>query len=134
VIRAILTPVPLPAIARERCRTFLEDGERIQYLIPGISLYVRGIRTRAAFFVVVTDRGITVLYGGRFRRYTPKAVYDRLPRRTEIGPVEVQPSLGPVLSVAELQLEIDEEYVSAVRAANLEVSREGLPEDPLPDL
>ncbi|UOZ07385.1 hypothetical protein [Amycolatopsis sp. WQ 127309] len=126
--------MPLPAKARERCREFLEDGERIQYLIPGISLYIRGIRTRAAFFVVVTDRSITVLYGGRFRRYTPKAVYDRLSRRTEIGPVEVHPSLGPVLTVAELQLEIDEEYVSAVRAANLEVSRDGLPEDPHPDL
>ncbi|MDT7804140.1 MAG: hypothetical protein QOI78_7573 [Actinomycetota bacterium] len=126
--------MPMSSKARERCREFLEKGERIQYLIPGISLYVNGVRTRAAFFVVVTDRGITVLYGGRFRRYTPKTVYDRLPRRTEIGPVEVHPSLGPVLTVAGLHLEIDEEYVSAVRAANLEGSRDGLPEDPLPDL
>ena len=125
--------MPLPSIVRERCREFLDDGERIQYLIPGISLYVNGIRTRAAFFVVVTDRAITVLYGGRFRRYTPKTVYDRLPRRTEMGPVEVHPSLGPVLTVADLHLEIDEEYVSAVRAANLEGARD-LPPDPLPDL
>ena len=125
--------MPLPSIVRERCREFLDDGERIQYLIPGISLYVNGIRTRAAFFVVVTDRAITVLYGGRFRRYTPKTVSDRLPRRTEMGPVEVHPSLGPVLTVADLHLEIDEEYVSAVRAANLEGARD-LPPDPLPDL
>lgn len=76
--------MPLPSIARERCRAFLEDGERIQYLIPGTSLYVAGVRTRAAFFVMVTDRAIKVLYGGRFRRYAPKAIYDRLPRRTEL--------------------------------------------------
>lgn len=36
--------MPLPAKARERCREFLEDGDRIQYLIPGISLYVNGVR------------------------------------------------------------------------------------------
>ncbi|MET8997743.1 hypothetical protein [Amycolatopsis sp. NPDC004169] len=125
--------MPMPAHARERCREFLEDGEVIQYLVPGISLYVDGVRTRAAFFIVVTDRAITVLYGGRFRRYAPKAVYDRLPRRTEIGPVEVHPSLGPVLTFARLHLEIAEEYVSAVRAANLEGARD-LPPDPLPDL
>ena len=43
--------MPMPANARERCREFLEDGERIQYLIPGTSLYVDGVRTRAAFFI-----------------------------------------------------------------------------------
>ncbi|SFW68306.1 hypothetical protein [Amycolatopsis australiensis] len=112
---------------------FLRDGEGIQYLLPGISLYVDGVRTRASFFVVVTDRSVTVLYGGRFRRTFPKAVHDRLPRRTEIGPVEAHPSPGPVLTVAGLRLEIDEEYVGAVHAANLEGARD-LPPDPLPEL
>jgi hypothetical protein len=46
--------------------------------------------------------------------------------------VRIHPSLGPVLTVSGLKLEIDEEYVPAVRAANLEIHGDALPEDPYP--
>jgi hypothetical protein len=41
-------------------------------------------------------------------------------------------TLSPILSGGGIDLEIDEEYVSAVRAANLEISDDALPEDPYP--
>ncbi|OXM67758.1 hypothetical protein CF165_15240 [Amycolatopsis vastitatis] len=66
---------------------YLGTDERIQYLIPGMSL--------------------------------------------SINKMVAHPSLGPVLTVSGLKLEIDEE-VPAVRAANLEISGDALPEDPYP--
>ncbi|WP_328603885.1 hypothetical protein OG943_27870 [Amycolatopsis sp. NBC_00345] len=59
---------------------------------------------------------------------------DVLPRTTELGPVDVHPSLGPTVSFGGLVLEIDEEYVPAIRAADLERGGVGLPDDPLPGL
>jgi hypothetical protein len=59
-------------------------------------------------------------------------IWERLPRDTELGPLEIHPSLGPILSVGGIDMEIDEEYIAAVRAANLEAHGDALPEDPYP--
>jgi len=125
--------VPLSSKVRDRCRTYLGTDEQIQYLIPGMSLYISGMRMRVGFLVMVTDRHVTLLACSRFRINRPKQIWERLGRGTPLT-VEVQPSLGPVLTVGKLHLEIDEEYVSAARAANIEATRDAFPPDPLPDL
>lgn len=125
--------VPLSSKVRDRCRPYLDADERIQYLIPGMSLYGTGIPVRLGFLVMVTDRHVTLLSCSRFRVNHPKQVWERLGRGTPLE-IEVQPSLGPILRVGGLQLEIDEEYVSAARAANVEATRDAFPPDPLPDL
>jgi hypothetical protein len=122
--------VPLSSKIRDRCRRYLGTDERIQYLIPGMSLSINGISGHAQFLVMVTDRHVTLLACSRWRMYRPMQIWERLPRDTELGPLTIHPSLGPILDIAGLQLEIDEEYVSAVRAANLEATGESLPEDP----
>lgn len=111
---------------------YLGTDERIQYVIPGMSLYVNRMRLRVGFLVMVTDRHVTLLACSRWSLNRPKQIWERLPRATELGPLEIHPSLGPILSVGGIDLEIDEEYVSAVRAANLEISDDALPEDPYP--
>ena len=126
--------MPLSSKVRERCRKFLEPGEQIQYLIPGTTLYNTGAPLRTAAMVMVTDRHVTLLACSRWRTNWPKGVWEQLPRKTEIGPLEVHPSLGPMLTVGKVTLEIDEEYVSAIRAANLEGAGGELPEDPHPAL
>ena len=125
--------MPLSSKVRDRCRTYLGTDEQIQYLIPGMSLYISGMRMRVGFLVMVTDRHVTLLACSRFRINRPKQIWERLGRGTPLT-VEVQPSLGPVLTVGKLHLEIDEEYVSAARAANIEATRDAFPPDPLPDL
>lgn len=122
--------MPLSSKVRDRCRRYLGTGERIQYLIPGMSLVVNAMRIQVEYLVMVTDRHVTLLACSRWRRHRPKQIWERLPRDTVLGPLEIHPSLGPVLTVGGLELEIDEEYVSAVRAANLEISGDGLPRDP----
>jgi hypothetical protein len=124
--------MPLSSRVRDRCRMYLGTDERIQYVIPGMSLYVNRSRMRVGFLVMVTDRHVTLLACSRWRRHRPHQVWERLPRDTELGPLRIHPSLGPVLTVSGLKLEIDEEYVPAVRAANLEISGDALPEDPYP--
>jgi len=124
--------VPLSSKVRDRCRTYLGTGERIQYLIPGMSLSINKMVAHVEFLVMVTDRHVTLLACSRWRRHRPKQIWERLPRDTELGPLRIHPSLGPVLTVAGLKLEIDEEYVASVRAANLEISGDALPEDPYP--
>jgi hypothetical protein len=124
--------VPLSSKVRDRCRTYLGTDERIQYVIPGMSLYVNRMRLRVGFLVMVTDRHVTLLACSRWSLHRPKQIWERLPRTTELGPLEIHPSLGPILSVGGIDMEIDEEYVSAVRAANLEIGDDALPEDPYP--
>jgi hypothetical protein len=124
--------VPLSSKVRDRCRLYLGTGERIQYLIPGMSLYVNRSRMRVGFLVMVTDRHVTLLACSRWSLNRPKQIWQRLPRHAELGPLEIHPSLGPILSVGGIDLEIDEEYIASVRAANLEVSGDALPEDPYP--
>ncbi|MEV7036846.1 hypothetical protein [Amycolatopsis sp. NPDC051061] len=70
----------------------------------------------------------------RCRTYlgTDERIQYVIPGATELGPLEIHPSLGPILSVGGIDMEIDEEYVSAVRAANLEIGDDALPEDPYP--
>jgi len=111
---------------------YLGTDERIQYVIPGMSLYVNRMRLRVGFLVMVTDRHVTLLACGRWSLHRPKQIWESLPRTTELGPLEIHPSLGPILSVAGIDMEIDEEYVSTVRAANLEIGDDALPEDPYP--
>jgi hypothetical protein len=111
---------------------YLGTDERIQYVIPGMSLYVNRSRMRVGFLVMVTDRHVTLLACSRWTLHRPKQIWERLPRTTELGPLEIHPSLGPILSVGGIDMEIDEEYVSAVRAANLEAAGDALPEDPYP--
>ncbi|MEV6623491.1 hypothetical protein AB0M83_24285 [Amycolatopsis sp. NPDC051106] len=124
--------MPLSSRVRDRCRRYLGTDERIQYVIPGMSLYVNRSRMRVGFLVMVTDRHVTLLACSRWTLHRPKQIWERLPRTTELGPLEIHPSLGPILSIAGIDLEIDEEYVSAVRAANLEIKDDALPEDPYP--
>ncbi|MEU4523422.1 hypothetical protein AB0F52_32510 [Amycolatopsis sp. NPDC024027] len=124
--------MPLSSKTRDRCRTYLGTDERIQYVIPGMSLYVNRSRMRVGFLVMVTDRHVTLLACSRWSLNRPKQIWARLPRSTELGPLEIHPSLGPILSVGGIDMEIDEEYVSAVRAANLEAAGDALPEDPYP--
>ncbi|RSM36898.1 hypothetical protein DMA12_38730 [Amycolatopsis balhimycina DSM 5908] len=124
--------MPLSSKVRDRCRPYLGTGERIQYLIPGMSLYVNRMHARVGFLVMVTDRHVTLLACSRWTLNRPKQIWERLPRDTELGPLEIHPSLGPILSVGGIDLEIDEEYIASVRAANLEVSGDALPEDPYP--
>ena len=125
--------MPLSSKVRDRCRPYLGTDEQIQYVIPGMSLYVSGMRMRVGFLVMVTNRHVTLLACSRFRINRPKQIWERLGRGTPLT-VEIQPSLGPILTVGKLHLEIDEEYVSAARAANIEATRDAFPPDPLPDL
>ncbi|MFD9887804.1 hypothetical protein ACFWY9_00580 [Amycolatopsis sp. NPDC059027] len=126
--------MPLSSKVRDRCRMYLGTDERIQYLIPGMSISINRMRMHVGFLVMVTDRHVTILACSRWRRNRPTQIWERLPRSTELGPLEVESSLGPVLSVGGIELEIDEEYIAAVRAANLESTQNALPDDPLPDL
>ena len=124
--------MPLSSKVRDRCRRYLGTDERIQYLIPGMSLSINRMVAHVEFLVMVTDRHVTLLACSRWRRHRPKQIWERLPRETELGPLRIHPSLGPVLTVSGLNLEIDEEYIAAVRAANLEIRGDALPEDPYP--
>jgi len=124
--------VPLSSKVRDRCRKYLGTDERIQYLIPGMSLSVNRMYAQVGFLVMVTDRHVTLLACSRWSLNRPKQIWERLPRDTELGPLEIHALFGPILSVGGIELEIDEEYVAAVRAANLEISGDALPEDPFP--
>lgn len=48
--------------------------------------------------------------------------------------MDTEGSLGPTVEIGDVLLEIDEEYVPVIRAADLELAGENLPRDPLPDL
>ncbi|MGW4058757.1 hypothetical protein ACWEGE_10770 [Amycolatopsis sp. NPDC004747] len=124
--------MPLSSKVRDRCRMYLGTDERIQYLIPTMSYYVNRMRARVGFLIMVTDRHVTLLACSRWTLNRPKQIWERLPRNTVLGPLDIHPSLGPILSVAGLDLEVDEEYIAAIRAANLEISGDALPEDPYP--
>ncbi|WP_409462864.1 hypothetical protein [Amycolatopsis sp. GA6-003] len=122
--------MPVSSKIRERCRGLLAEGDVVQYVFPATSLMVTMMAAHRNFLVVVTDRHVTVLACSAFRRWKPVSVWAQLPRSTELGPVETHPSLGPTVSFGELVLEIDEEYVAVVRAADLERSEDCLPKDP----
>ncbi|GHF48294.1 putative class III extradiol MEMO1 family dioxygenase [Amycolatopsis bartoniae] len=127
--------MPLKSVVSERCRAFLAAGEEIRYLFPAMSLMISGMQLAAGYLVVVTERRVVVLACSRWRRNAPQSVWADHPRGTRLGPVEVHPSLGPTVRIGDLTLEVDEEYVPVIRAADLELDGgRGSPEDPLPDL
>ena len=119
--------MPLSSAARDRCRAFLEPGEELRYAFPASSVALgRSMVGVAPFIVVVSDQHVTVLSCEWLRRDRPASVWARHPRATRLGPVDT--TMTPTL-------EIDEEYLPVVAAADAELDAAcGLPPDPLPDL
>ena len=126
--------MPLSSAARDRCRALLEQGEELRYAFPATSVGLGrwGVGV-APFIVVVSDRHVTVLSCEWLRRDRPASVWARHPRATRLGPVDT--SMAPTLELGNLVLEVDEEYLAVIRAADAELDDAGgLPPDPLPDL
>ncbi|MDF5756812.1 hypothetical protein [Spongiactinospora sp. TRM90649] len=122
--------MPVSGTVRARCRALLRPGEAIRYIFPALSAGSPGV---AHFLVAVTDTSVLVISTRMFSREQPVAVYAAHPRRTRLGPVDH--SLGPVINLGGMALEIEEEYIPVVCAADAEVfAPESLPADPLPDL
>jgi hypothetical protein len=126
--------VPLSSAVRERCRAFLQPDEDIQYLFPATSVQLgRGVLGVASFIVAVSSVRVTVLSCRWFRRNHPASVWSRYPRAIRLGPVDT--SLAPTISIGDLILEVDEEYIPVIRAADAEISDgDFLPADPLPEI
>ena len=126
--------MPLPSTVRERCRALLPPGEELRYVFPATTVAIgRGALGTMHVVVAVTDGGVTVLSCSWFGKTKPDAIWGRYPRDTQLGPVDT--SRAPTLTLGDLVLEIDEEYVPVVRAADAEMTRRDyLPPDPLPDL
>jgi hypothetical protein len=126
--------MPLSSAVRDRARALLQPGEELRYLFPATSVALgRGLVGMAPFIVVVSDTSITVLSCEWLRRYRPASVWARYPRATRLGPVDT--TMAPTLSIGDLVLEVDEEYLAVVQAADAELGgTDLLPPDPLPDL
>ncbi|MBP2321377.1 hypothetical protein JOF56_001762 [Kibdelosporangium banguiense] len=121
--------MPLSAVVRARCRAFLPEGDGLHYVFPATSL----AQCRSDFIIAVTDTTVTLLSCRWFRRNRPSAVWATYPRHTKLGPVELYGSLSPTVTIGPLLLEIDDEYVSVVRAADAEITNL-VPIDPFPHL
>jgi hypothetical protein len=126
--------MPLSSAIRERCRAFLQPDEELRYLFPATSVGLgRGIVGTAPFIIAVSDAQVTVLSCEWLRHHRPASVWARHPRATRLGPVDT--SMAPTLSIGDLVLEIDEEYLAVVQAADAELDgTDRLPPDPLPEL
>ena len=126
--------MPLSSAVRERCRAFLRPDEELHYLFPATSAQVeRNTLGVASFIVAVSNRRITVLSCGWLRRNRPTSVWARFPRAIRLGPVDT--ALAPTISIGELVLEVDEEYIPVISAADAEIAEgDVLPADPLPEL
>ena len=126
--------MPLSTAVRQRCRAFLRPDEELRYLFPATSLTVgRGVFGVANFIVAISDKRVTVLACSWFRRNKPTSVWASYPRTMRLGPVDI--SLAPTLTIGTLVLEIDEQYLAVVNAADAEVGDgDVLPPDPLPEL
>lgn len=86
----------------------------------------------ASFIVVITESRIIVLSCSWFRRNNPDGVWARHPRATRLGPVET--SSPPSFTLGSLVMEVEDEYVPVIKAADAELSAaDHLPPDPLPD-
>lgn len=126
-----MTSMPVSSATRDLCRPFLPPGEEIRYVFPGTA--VPPFSGMFNVIVAITATRVTVLACSWFSRDRPGSVWARYPRAIELGPLEYSP--GPVVNIGNLALEIDEEYVAVIRAADAELSRDGfMPPDPLPDL
>ncbi|SDG82914.1 hypothetical protein SAMN05421505_108167 [Sinosporangium album] len=122
--------MPVARAVRERCRGLMEADEEIRYVFPAT---LSGTPGPAYFLVVVGDRRILVLATRYFDRDTPIDIYQALPRRTRLGPVEFGPM--PTIRIGATHFNVNEEYLAVVTAADAEVfAPETLPLDPLPDL
>ncbi|AHH93458.1 hypothetical protein GCM10010174_31970 [Kutzneria viridogrisea] len=122
--------MPLSTAVRRSCLEFLQPDEQIDYVFPAISAGPPGM---ISVLVVVSRSRITVLACKQLRRNEPDSVWASFPRTSRLTPVEE--GAGPVISLGSMLLEIDDEYLSVVRAADAEMSGdEFLPPDPLPDL
>lgn len=123
--------MPVSSATRTLCRDYLPPGEEIRYLFPATA--VPPFSGMFNVLVMITETRVIVLACAWFSRERPGSVWARYPRAIELGPLEHSP--GPVINVGNLALEIDEEYIPVVRAADAEISPEGfMPPDPLPDL
>ncbi|MDQ1654760.1 MAG: hypothetical protein QOI35_3960 [Cryptosporangiaceae bacterium] len=117
--------MPLSTEVRTAVKTLLEPGEELRYLFPA------SVPTSANLLVAVTDRAIVLINTGLWSRDQPKSVHARYRRDLRLGPVDV--SLIPVVRIGGLLLEVDDEYVAVVHAADAELAGgAGLPPDPLP--
>ncbi|MET0237949.1 MAG: hypothetical protein ABW224_25140 [Kibdelosporangium sp.] len=125
--------MPVSAAVRERCRAFLPESEELHYVFPARSLSYGRSEAMADFLIAVTDWSVTILGCRWFRRNRPAAVSATFPRETKLGPVELYGSLSPTITIGMLVLEIDDEYVSVVRAADAEITNL-VPLDPFPYL
>ncbi|GII90282.1 hypothetical protein [Sinosporangium siamense] len=122
--------MPVRRAIRERCRALMEPGEEIRYVFPAT---LSGAPGPAHFLVVVGDRRILVLSTRYFDRDSPADVYQALPRKTRLGPVDFTPT--PTIHIGATHFEVSEEYLAVVTAADAEVfAPDTLPLDPLPDL
>jgi hypothetical protein len=110
--------MPLASGVQARCRALLPAGAELRYVFPGTSLWLG----RGNFMVAVTDRQVTVLECSWLRRNRPSSVCATYPRDIRLGPVEFYASLSPTVTIGHLLLEIDEEYVPVIRAADAEMS------------
>lgn len=121
--------MPVSAGTREQIRSHLDGDDEIRYVFPaGVLMSVK-----PSVFVVVSRKAITVLSTGMWSTKVPRAVVARLPRKTVLGPIEMQPT--PCFTVAGIVYEIDDEYVAVVNAADAEITApHDFPPDPLPDL
>lgn len=123
--------MPVSATTRALCRDYLPPGEEIRYLFPATA--VPPFTGMFNVLVMITQTRVIVLACAWFSRERPGSVWARYPRAVELGPLEYSP--GPVINLGNLALEIDEEYIPVVRAADAEITPgDHMPPDPLPDL
>jgi len=123
--------MPLPSVVRKRCQEFLPPDDMPYYVFPATAL----LNARSPFnvLVAVSNGQVTVLACTWRSRYKPASVWARYPRATRLGPVENAP--GPAITIDDLYLEIDEEYIPVVHATDAQLTEDdALPPDPLPDL
>ena len=121
--------MPLASNVHDRVEALLEPGEELRYLFPA-SIPV-GAWMVPHVLVAVTSRSIVVLYTGLLSATRPRGIQRRYPRDTRLGPVDL--SLTPAIRIGSLLLEIDEDYVDMVHAADAELGEDvtAMP-DPLP--
>ena len=117
--------MPLRSEVRERCRPFLPPGEEIHYLIPASSTVLPVGAALTHFIIAVTDSTVTVLSTGMMHRDRPRSVWARHPRTTLLGPVDYCP--GPEITLGSLVMEVDDEYLPVIAAADLEITAPDFP-------
>jgi hypothetical protein len=117
--------VPLSSEIRERCRPFLPPGEQIRYLIPASSTVVPVGMFLTHFIIAVTDTTVTVLSTGMRSRDVPQEVWARYPRTTRLGPVDT--SMGAEFTLGGVVMEIDDEYLPVIAAADSEITAPDYP-------